>query len=1141
VGTRDGEVLLAICAGTVGTTGYLEALDGTAALATPNPDQRGRVSNQDSPGPYWQEPSGAGRHGARRPRGGEDPYDRDSAYGRASGRGYGPPAGNGSNGNGSNGYGRPGGNGARGAGANGGGSNGGGSNGYGRASGDGRPNGGGRPGGGGYPNGGGYPAGYGNGRRPDGGRQGGGPEGYDRPSGYGNGAGRYGGPDGYGRRGVRDQDTDEPRGGSGGRGRAAGARARGAQIGNDLRSRLGLAGGPRNAADAGGAAPGGPGAPGSRAPRGARADELRARLGLRSGTGAGSYAGPGGGYPGGGPGGPDGDVVDYGARGATALQERGTGRFTQAPTRGRRRAGGGSGDGWDDGPRQRRKGDWWRHWTWKKALAVAACTGAGMMLVLVAAVVYAYQHTPIPTDVSEAALQQSSTVYFSNGKTEVGTFTADGIDRQMLQSDQIPAVMKNAIVAAEDRHFYTEGGISLSGIVRSAYEDLKGGSNLQGGSTLTEEFAKNYYTTIGTSRTMSTKIKEIFVSVKLSHTESKDWIITQYLNTVPFGNNAYGVAAASQLYFGEPAIKLTVSQAAMLAAMVNEPGFFSPDPDAGTAYTSLVARWHYVLTNMVRDGALTQQQANAQTFPKVLSENELTTSWTGYKGYIMQQVENELENTYGFTEQDIDTKGLKIVTTFNFGMEQELYRAVDQNLARMRDDGTPLPWYAHVGAVLEKPGTGAILAMYPGPSYSASNCARIFCQLNMATQNREQVGSSFKPYVLATAVSEGMDVQNSILNAIEPMCIPPDSTPQTRSELSQPTTNCLPPSFPVDIAGENSGAVRVPVAAAISSDPAFEDLIHRAGTQATVNMAKAFGVNTIAAGLQPTRHSVGEVGDVGMALGISSLTVEEQANTFATLADGGTYVTPHVIAQISENGNNIPLKITRREVLSPAEAADVDYALSFDVNCNSGQCGTAVPNGELNPVRPTIGKTGTTDDEKSAFFLGAFPQYALAVGMFTNQQNGVHAGQTLSNLASVNGQPAGDGGNWPATIWQTFMQNEFANLPVESLPQTNFSCCTLTNAPFVKWDQVPTQPKKPKKRQNPTNPFCPGHHHFGACPQPTVGPFPTPSPAPSTSPSPQPSSSASTGPPTAFGADAVPLQLAAEDPTTTSVGKPGAG
>ena len=136
----------------------------------------------------------------------------------------------------------------------------------------------------------------------------------------------------------------------------------------------------------------------------------------------------------------------------------------------------------------------------------------------------------------------------------MGTFTANGIDRQMLTSDQIPAVMKNAIVAAEDRHFYTEGGISLTGILRSAYEDVKGGGSLQGGSTLTEEFAKNYYATIGTSRTVSTKIKEIFVSIKLSHEKSKDWIMTQYLNTVPFGEQRLRRRPRPRrLYFGEPA------------------------------------------------------------------------------------------------------------------------------------------------------------------------------------------------------------------------------------------------------------------------------------------------------------------------------------------------------------------------------------------------------------------------------------------------------------------------------------------------------------------------------------------------------------------------------------------------------------
>ena len=925
---------------------------------------------------------------------------------------------------------------------------------------------------------------------------------------------------------------DDPRGARHGQ-RRAGARARSSEIGNDLRARLGLGKGSRDAAGPrdfndrdswgnGGRPADGP--EGGRRARGSRAgEELRSRLGLRSEPGRG-----GNGY-GGGPG----DVIDYGPggrRAATALRERRPSGYAD---------GGGPGDGGGQRPpRARRKGDWWRHWTWRKAVAVAAGGCVAMLLVVVAAVVYLYSKTQIPTDVSFAAVQQSSTVYFSNGKTEVGTFTANGIDRQMLTSSQIPTVMKNAIIAIEDRHFYTEGGISVSGILRSAYEDLKGGGNLQGGSTLTEEFVKNYYATIGTSRTVSTKLKEIFISIKLSHEESKDWIITQYLNTVPFGDNAYGIGAAAQIYFNEPASKLTISQSAMLAAMVNQPGFFSPDPKAGAAYQDLVARWQVVLTNMVRDGAITQTQASAQKFPTVAEGQGLAAGWTGYRGYIMHAVEDELESTYGYTQNQIDTGGLKIVTTFNLRMMNQLYRAVNRNLRQMRADGQALPIYAHVGALLEQPGTGAILAEYGGPSYSAPNCTKIDCEYDMAMQSRNLVGSSFKPYVLATAVKEGMDVQNSVLNAIEPMCVPPMSQPMT---FSTETTNCPSGWWPVNIAGENfNRGIPVNYAAAVSSDPAFEDLVHRAGGAATVAMAKAFGVNTVASGL------VNDEGEVGIALGIASLTVEEQATTFATLAADGEYATPHVIQQITDNGNNVPLKITHRQVLSAAQAADVDYALSFDVNCGSGACGTAADQGQLDPTRPTIGKTGTTDQAQSAFFIGAIPQYSLAVGMFTNSQNEQPGGQTLNILPTLVGnQTGGYGGAWPTAIWRTYMQNITTNLPIVQLPTPDY-------VNFSKWDQVQQAPKKPKQ-QNPDKgqkQCTPFQRRLNLCPgQGNPNPNPSPSTSPSPSPSPSPSHSFGGGGGGGGGAGAttntvaaVPLTLAAEDPMVTAAArKPDSG
>jgi membrane peptidoglycan carboxypeptidase len=946
---------------------------------------------------------------------------------------------------------------------------------------------------------------------------------YGRDSGYGRGT--SGRSEGYGRRSGNGSARDYGRGNGYGRGAGNGSYGRGSNGSNGSNGRDRGAGGHRagqgyrpreghrlsnfgRTADGGGDESYRQGGNGRRRPSELGSD-LRARLGL--GNGARGYGGnPGdsdgyGGYSGDGYGESGGYYDDGGGRrGATGLRER----YPEAPTRRGRRAGGGSGDGRDGPERIRRKGDWWRHWTWKKAIFVALGTGAGLVLLMILAVVYSYEKTPIPTDVSELALQQSSTVYFSNGKTEIGTFSANGVDRQLLASNQIPAVMKNAMVAAEDRNFYNEGGISTTGILRAAWTDLRGGDYAQGGSTLTQQFVRNYYASIGTEQTLSRKLKEIFVSIKLSHEKSKDWVLTQYLNTVPFGDNAYGVAAAAQTYFGEPAMKLTVSQAAMLAAMPNQPGFFNPNPKAGAAYTDLVGRWQYVLGNMVRDGVLTQAQASAQKFPAVQNNNVIESGWNGYKGYIMTAVQTEMKSLYGYGPQQLDSDGLKIVTTINLNYMNALQNTVNQQEQEMRQDGQSLPWYAHVGAMLEQPG-GAILAFYGGPGlFNGPQCQRLLCDDNTAMQTRELVGSSFKPYVLATAVSQGMNVQTSIIDGIEPMCVPPDNTEAERLTLSTVSTNCPPDWFPVNIAGENGGAMSVTKAAAQSSDPGFEDLIHRAGTQATINMAAAFGVNTTASGLQAQVHAV------GLALGIASLTVEEQATTFATLDNGGLYVTPHLVGQITRSdGSSIPLKLVHRQVLTAVQAADVDAALSQDT-----VDGTAWPGGVLNPTRPTIAKTGTTDQAESAFFIGAIPNYSLAVGIFTNEQDskppsecgshGVNSnppcGQSLNILPAINDQTTGGfGGAWPVNIWHAFIQNEFGNTPVLPLPTPDY-------AGFTEWNQVgqTSKPKPPKQNnQNPAGQgHCPpGQQQFGQCPgQSTPTPTPTATVTPTPTPTPTP-------------------------------------
>jgi membrane peptidoglycan carboxypeptidase len=220
---------------------------------------------------------------------------------------------------------------------------------------------------------------------------------------------------------------------------------------------------------------------------------------------------------------------------------------------------------------------------------------------------------------------------------------------------------------------------------------------------------------------------------------------------------------------------------------------------------------------------------------------------------------------------------------------------------------------------------------------------------------------------------------------------------------------------------------------AASLNTAYADLAHRVGLQNVANTAKSFGVDTGpyakgGSGLQQMASNH----QIGIALGQAALTVGEQANTFATLANNGEYNTPHVIAKITRGTSLVPSKVTHHEVLTPAEASDVDYALSFDTYSGYGTGSAA----GMTDKRPIIGKTGTTNTAQSAFFLGAIPQYSLAVGMFTNNQNA----STASNAQTLNGVGGlpGYGGDWPAIIWHNFAEREFAKLPIEQFPTPGF-------------------------------------------------------------------------------------------------------
>jgi membrane peptidoglycan carboxypeptidase len=882
--------------------------------------------------------------------------------------------------------------------------------------------------------------------------------------------------------------------------------------------------------------------------------------------------------------------------------------------------GGGHGGGRYGGPRRRGGGfknwllygSWWRHWTWKKALAVVGAGIAACFLLGIGVFFLLYEMTPIPTAAEQTANWQSSTVYLANGK-QMGIFDGGGIDRMLLTSGEIPKNMTEAMTAAEDRHFYTEGGVSLTGLLRAAYEDIKGNGTPQGASTITMQYAKNYYAGVNTGQNLSTELKEIFIAMKLGHKETKSWVMTNYLNTVPFGSTIDGLGAAAENYFNVNLTQhpnLSLAQAAMLASLPNNPAVFSSALE-GTdqaGLTLLHQRFEYVLNGMVKDGNISAATAAATKFPK-LTPPPSGNGESGYSGYLMNMVLQQLEapkadGGYGLTQQQVDTGGYRIKTTFSMAKVNALAKAVNEEKNQMKvaaeeQGADSFRKYDRIGAVLENSKTGAIIAVYggPGEALSKKRCALSSCYINMA-EEAEPVGSSFKPYVLSEAVKLGMNVQTSKLNGYSPIWIPlssPAGAEATQVALS-PTT--LPPGCTAPTATQAGGncpssngteyflfnepsedshkPLAVNEAAAISSDPAFEDLAHRDGVDNVISMAKALGVGQTAfvdpcsasssstsvadtiklcndmtgrynglVGNFSTQSKRDTAGSPAVALGENPLTPVEQASTFATLADDGVYHTPHVIQSLQRNnGTTVPSNLTTRRVLSMAQVVDVDWALSFDNTWDQdGEAGTAlatVPFAQGDLIAKT-GTLGTGANASEAWFNGSTRKlFSLSVALFTN----LPGQQNLDNLPAANGTPGSQGGGWPASIFNAYMERNVSSsqiLPLLPLDTTNFQT----------WIRVKAQaPKKQMCKQGGGGPFggfggkqqgcvCPPHATFcGQNPNPgtscngnnctspapssscgglaglagqcSSSPAPTDTPSPSTSPSATPS----TGPQT---------------------------
>lgn len=634
-----------------------------------------------------------------------------------------------------------------------------------------------------------------------------------------------------------------------------------------------------------------------------------------------------------------------------------------------------------DYPRRAYSG--WRRFvpSWKQWLSL----GTAFVLLIVAGFTALYLSVDIPPP-NELAEAQSSVVYYNDGKTELGRF--EKVDRTVVSLSDVPEDVQHAVLAAEDRDFYSNAGISPVGIMRAAWNNLTGGDT-QGGSTITQQYARNAYLT--QDQTWKRKLKEAILAIKLNREVSKDDILENYLNTIYFGRGAYGIQAASQAYFRKDVQDLTAAQGAVLAALIRAPSSYDPaqGKDAKQALTARVE--NYVIPGMVDEGWLTQEEAANIGMPRVRPPSN-TNDFAGQTGYLLAFVRQEL-NDLGYSDREIDTGGLRITTTFDEGAIQDAEQAVEQGFPPAPND------HVEAGLAAVEPGTGRIVSMYGGWNYlhPGPNHNYTYQQNNATTA--QQSGSTFKPFALAAALEQGVTLSN-MYAGYEPFYV--DGYAQGFENFG---TEVYPSSISLLYALEHS------------VNTAFVDLVSQIGPDNVMKTIESVGIPHDTPGLEASPS---------LPLGNANVSPLQMASAYATFAAGGQYAKPFSVDEIDDPSGSVQYTAdpTTRQVMDPDIANEVNYALTQVVQADGG---TAYVARGLN--RPAAAKTGTSENNVTAWFVGYTPQLSTAVMFFKPEKDGGQA--SLNGVAYMS---TFTGGGYPGSIWTQFMIAALEGQPVEQFP-----------------------------------------------------------------------------------------------------------
>jgi penicillin-binding protein 1A len=653
-----------------------------------------------------------------------------------------------------------------------------------------------------------------------------------------------------------------------------------------------------------------------------------------------------------------------------------------------------------------------------------------------------------------------SKVYAADGSL-LGVIHSDKI-RQPIASDRIPEDLKNATVAIEDRRFYSHGGIDPSAIIRAGWEDLTaGGKPVEGGSTITQQLVRNLYIA-NPQDTLRRKIIEAHLANEEEDQHSKDWILTKYLNTAPYGTNegatAIGVEAAAETYYSKHAQDLTLPEAAMIAGLPQAPSQYNPLLNPRAA----LARRNEVLTAMKQQGDITASEY-ADAAGQDLGLNPGQKYNRIRDPYIFDLVKQELQDRYGVNT--VQNGGLKVYTTIQPHLQMAAQNAVD-SCSVCYSGGGPASALASVD-----PSNGEIVALASTQRYSLSS------QFNFAAHAQRQPGSSFKVYDLTTAIKQGIDPDSTYYDGSSPVTLEtPGGSPWT-------VNNAEPGGGVMPLTEATWESVNV-IFAKLGLDVGPENIAKTAYEMGITSPLGVKGAGDIPCKLGPNCFIPPADAIGGLSVGVTPL---EQADAYATLANGGVHHAATAIDRVVFPGGKVdePSADEGKRVMTPGQAYEVTKVLEGVITSGTGAGYTSIG------CSSEAGKTGTSEGLSDAWFVGYTPLYSTAVW----------TGHPLSR------DYTGFGGPTSGPIWRSYMEAaQGSNCPDFEIPSTlptltayhgehtassSSSCSTSTSSSYSCGSSTYASPTDTGSSDRNKGAYAPG---VGQKPAPTPRPKPTPTP-----------------------------------------------